>query len=346
MGSNPNVSEFFKFKKVRKQSFSEIPIKILLVFFGAAVAFLFLEGALRLGAVDNRYYRRSRPDGNPDPAASRILILGDSFINQWGAGESVYEKLLEDFRPKGPRFLNTADGGMGPSDYWLQMQIFAKDFRPQIVLLSYYAGNDLTNEQYRRPPSNPVKRLLKPFLVNFYLFHFYNEVEEKLKTRGAAQAAAPLAENRPVNPWLLKLALERPNYILDNVLMETEENRRAWEKVKEILERIDARTKSMGARLAVIVFPHTAQVNRSHFAFFESLGFRIDEGTLSSNRPQALMKEFCEKRKIPCLDLLPDFQASGAGEEFYRENDDHLNEKGSKFAEERIFNFIRALAAQ
>lgn len=309
------------------------------------MSLLLLEGALRGGAVDNRYYRRSRTDGNPNPGAIRILILGDSFINKWGKGESVYEKLLGDFGPKGPRFLNTADGGMGPSDYELQMQLFAKGFRPHLVVLFYYAGNDLTNEQYRRPSSSPVKRFLKPFLVKFYLFHFFNEVEERLENRRAAPAAAPLAGNRPKNPWLLKLALEKPHYILDNVLMETRENQGAWEKVKSILERIDDQSKQMKARLAVVVFPHTAQVNRSHFAFFEGLGFRVSERTLSSDRPQALLKAFCKERQIPFLDLLPDFWTR-SGEEFYRENDDHLNERGSRFAEKQIFHFMRGLAAE
>jgi hypothetical protein len=38
--------------------------------------------------------------------------------------------------------------------------------------------------------------------------------------------------------------------------------------------------------------------------------------------------EFCVDRYIACLDLLPFFKAR-KDEEFYRNKDDHLNEKGN-----------------
>ncbi len=49
--------------------------------------------------------------------------------------------------------------------------------------------------------------------------------------------------------------------------------------------------------------------------------------------------DFCTDRRIPCLDLLPAFKAP-KNEEFYREKDDHLNEKGNRLAEELIVNFV------
>jgi hypothetical protein len=49
--------------------------------------------------------------------------------------------------------------------------------------------------------------------------------------------------------------------------------------------------------------------------------------------------EFCADRHIACLDLLPAFK-SRKDEEFYRDKDDHLNQKGDHVAGQLILDFL------
>ncbi len=320
--------------------------RTLLVAVPLALAFVSVEGLLRLGVIKNKFHDEAVVEGALD--GPRILILGDSFMGR--RGHHVYERLVKALEPYRVSLLNTASGGMGPADYLAQMRARGMKFRPDLVLLSYYAGNDLTNEQYRRVTKNPLKRLLKPLFLEFYTYHFYHEVLERLHPRtvdyqrmekeGVPRPLVDLAKAQALNPSLLELSLERKNYLLDNLLMETEENQRAWEKVKGILSEIHRVSQNAGAKLLIVVFPHTIQVNRSHFDFYQKLSFNLDERTLTSDRPQALLREFCEAEGIACLDLLPYFRAR-RGRELYQENDDHVNREGSRLSAALLFRFLQ-----
>jgi hypothetical protein len=81
---------------------------------------------------------------------------------------------------------------------------------------------------------------------------------------------------------------------------------------------MDELCRARSARLAVVMFPHSIQVNRSHFDFFRRMTFAMDDRTLEGTRPQDLMRELCAERGIPLLDLLPALKAHAA-EELYLE---------------------------
>ena len=103
--------------------------------------------------------------------------------------------------------------------------------------------------------------------------------------------------------------------------------------------------RESGARLVIVIFPHSIQVNRSHFDFFRGLTFAMDDRTLESTRPQDLMRELCRERGIPLLDLLPVLEER-ADEELYLEKDDHLNPAGNAVAAEHILAFLAELGPE
>ena len=328
----------------------EISQRLLLLGLGIFLALAAVEMVLRAGIVKNKFHDRGQIAGEKSHPRAKLLILGDSFINNWHTPDCLYQLLLKDLEPRRVQVLNAAGGGMGPGDYLNQMRTYAPRFRPDVVLLSYYAGNDLTNVQYRVPAKNRLKKFLKPFFLKLYLYHYYEELSERLAPQahpypameksGIPAEAIDLAKQQKINPGFLELSLAGKNYVLDNVLMESQENLRAWEKIKGTLGEIDRLSKELNARLFIVIFPHTTQVNRSHFGFYRKLRFEMDARTLSSERPQDLVKEFCRKKAVPCLDLLPYFKKE-RGREFYRADDDHLNSNGNALAERLILDFIR-----
>ena len=233
-------------------------------------------------------------------------------------------------------------------------------FKPDVVLLAYYAGNDLTDVKnnplfrsrsgankatgvainrnhyfYRRSYLYQfVRQKAQPILLKYYYFDY-----EEAAASGVHPAIIEDAKNQKINPWLLKLSVKDKNYLLENILMETSEDMKVWEKVKEILIEIHDVCKKIESQLMIVVFPRSIQINRSHFEFYEQLAFNLDERTLESNKPQQLFMEFCEQRGIECLDILPAFKAR-AREEFYLNKDDHLNVKGNQMANELIMSFL------
>lgn len=327
---------------------------LLSLFFGISLALVFAELllglAVRFGLEPDWKYQRTLLNGETRYPRHKILILGDSFVTHWETGYSLYELLVKDLTPYGASLLDTAEGGFGPVDYLTQLRAYGPTYRPDTVLLFYYVGNDLTSVQYGGDRWNRFKKHLKPWVTRFRLFYFIankrgqwfqNHLKyEDAQKRGIDEEAFQLAKKRKINPWLLDLSREKQNYILDNVLMENPENMRAWEEVRHLLREIKWFCQKIHSQLMIIVIPHTVQVNSFHFPFYQRLAFVMDEWTLSSEKPQTLMKEFCREEQILCLDLLPAFRAQRE-KEFFRENDDHFNEEGFRLAEKLVLEFFQ-----
>jgi hypothetical protein len=155
-------------------------------------------------------------------------------------------------------------------------------------------------------------------------------IRQKLNTGGQTKKNA-------VNPYLADLSTNLPQYLMDSLLLQSEDSKRAWRENERLLRAIKQYSDNRHAIMVINVFPETLQVNKSHYEFFTKLGFQMDERFLSSSTPQDLMKEFCGQEQILCFDLLPGFKAR-ATEEFYLDLDDHWNGAGYTLAFELVRN--------
>jgi len=338
-------------------------VRIGLVAASAALGLGALEGALRLGWIPNREYERARPSGDPTAARRRLLILGDSFLIE---DLGLAPVLRSGLAPYGVSVLNLAQGGTGPFEYLDAMRGAGAAFRPDVVLLGYYAGNDLTDvENHPRFAVNvgggrgatgvaihtgdswrersylyqSIRRLAQPWLVR-YLHIDYGAAA----AAGVAPELLDDARKLRINPWLVELAVRDREHLLENVLMETPGDEAAFGKVTELLTEVDEACRALGAQLVLVVFPATIQVDRSHFEFFRELTFDVDERTLDSTRPQDRLAELARQRGVEILDLLPLMKAH-ASEAPYRDKDDHFSARGNELAARQMLDFLLAKAA-
>ncbi len=343
-----------------RQTASEMKEIKLILLSGLIIALLFaagLEFILRVGMVENPLFDRRQIQGKVNHHKYKLLVIGDSFI----VPKSLLGTLLSrDLGSYDVAVLNVATSGTGPFEYLEEIKTVATEFKPDVVLLSYYAGNDLTNVQ-NHPNFKPFRQRDKqtgvainssssrPFFRHLYLYHyllrssqtvrrwFFNY--EEMEAAGIPPDLIEDAKTSKINPWLLRLALDQKNYFLDNLLMETDENIRAWQKAKELLTEVHEISTRHNSQLVMIVFPASVQVNESHFDFLKRLRFNMDDKTLKSAKPQRLLLEFCGERNIRCLDVLPSLRARRS-EEFYRDKDDHFNEAGNRLAGTLIVEFM------
>ena len=255
--------------------------------------------------------------------------------------------------------LNTATSGSGPFEYRAELEATGADFKPDVVLLSYYAGNDLTNVKNHElfsggGPARGVaidRTVTRPVVRHLYLYSYLRTtVLARVRTRfyfdydaaaraGVSPELIEAAKRREINPWLLERSVADKDYLLHNVLMETPEDMLAWEKVEEILSDIERICETIGAQLVIVIFPRSVQVNRSHFEFYDDLALSLDERTLGPAKPQRLLLDFCTRKGLDCLDILPVFRAR-ADEEFYLYRDSHLNDAGNRLSGELILKFF------
>jgi hypothetical protein len=331
-------------------------LKNLLLSMIAVVFTLFaIELGMRLDLIPNDFHEQMRGAKPAGAEKMRLLILGDSFAQDWHSGTSMYEIMREELTDRGIRILNLAQGGMGPLDYVSEMKAFGYSYRPDLTILFYYVGNDLTNVQYRMGPNRnaareKVKDTLRPYIRRIYLYHYYKNVEKILDLRnekdwsqfeaaGYSPEVLELIRQRKINYYFLSLGLHWRNYFLDNILMETPDNANAWHKCEELLAEVDGMCRDLNSRFLIVVFPHSSQINDHQFPLFESLQFTTDIRLTNSTRPQSNMAVFCTARGIPLLDLLPVFKAH-EDEDFFRRYDDHFNESGDRLAAEAVLNYL------
>lgn len=124
--------------------------KLLLCLASMSICVISLEAALRWGLIPNPQNNRLQLQGKLDNESHRLLILGDSFIFKPGL---LGKKLANELASKDVTVLNLATGGSGPFEYRTEMKAAGVDFKPDVVLLAYYAGNDLTDVR-----NNPLFR--------------------------------------------------------------------------------------------------------------------------------------------------------------------------------------------
>jgi len=110
--------------------------------------------------------------GAPAPGTLRVAVLGDSFTEALQVdAEATWERQLQNRLQataacrvrqglKGPvEVLNFGVGGYGTGQELLTWRHLARSYRPQLVVLALYPGNDFTDNSPDPQPDRPVFRL-------------------------------------------------------------------------------------------------------------------------------------------------------------------------------------------
>lgn len=229
------------------------------------------RGQVRINGAGFRGPEVSR---QPAPGVLRIAVLGDSFTEalQVDAAASWVGQLqsrlqrdpqcrLRQRFPAGVEVLNFGVGGYGTGQQWLTWQHLAREYRPALVLLALYPGNDFTDNEPIRRNDRPVFRIgpdgqlqrddafrsstayrwrsslpgqvLDGLISHSRLLQLLNEA----KNRAAAQRPSPATTpgSAPAAPPPPPLA-----------------SGQAWAITEALLARLAADAAARGARLAVV----------------------------------------------------------------------------------------------
>lgn len=307
---------------------------------------------MRLGWPETRAYLRHKVD-RTGAAGPRVLIVGDSFFYRHPGTVDIHDRLRDAFGSGA--LLNPSEPGTGPLQYLGHIARHGADFQPDVVLVSHFVGNDLGDvgaipdvdaairSAVAAPATKPVHQ--RPFVWQFVDAALTDHLTPGL-SRGAYEAAGLPPEEIDaalevrVNPWVVQFGVVHRHYFRDALLLTSVEARQAWSNTERVLDAIVKRSRALGARVVPVIFPHTLQVDTRHHALFRRWRIQVDPAMLTTDRPQALLREYYRRQGIEVLDLLPDFRA--AKEPLFLDRDDHLRPQGDAFAAERIAAFLRA----
>jgi len=305
---------------------------------------VFVELLLGTGFRNTRLYKfKSEIAALKSEARSgyRILILGDSFSDR-NVEDGLGQLLKTHFEKKRIKVRNYSQGGNSPVKHWEHFKKYGRHFSPNVIMINYYVGNDLTETE------NHLSELKNSKHPAFYLnilskTYLYNYIQEKMDfyayQRTVRRSLAQMEENAEkyqnlVNPHLVH-ATEHKDYLMDNLKVNKPILMEAWEWNRKLILSIKREADLTEAKVLVNIFPRSVQVNESHFPFWENLEVNLDKNFLIESIPQNLMLKFCREKEIECHDLLPMFRSQKT-REFYLENDDHWNKAGNAFAYELI----------
>lgn len=261
-----------------------------------------------------------RPSGS-----FRIAALGDSFaIGPAVAFEDNYLTRLERIIP-GAEVLNFGVAGTGPREYLEILHAHALAFDPDLVLVSFFVGNDVTE-------SLAVPRGLDPHQFSLYLalHRGLRILHRSSQQHGITDrlAGAQFSEDQ-----FLEIEARRLEVCRTPVREALEKK---WDRALNRLKAITQTCAAARARCAVILIPDEFQVNKQ---VLEAARTRagMAEQDLNLELPQTRVRELLTGNETPCLDLLPVFRKNP---DTYAPRDTHWNASGNHLAAQEIARWL------
>jgi hypothetical protein len=295
----------------------------------------------------------------------KVLVLGDSQLEKWPFEQCLYREMAEYFDEKRMGYLNAAHYGFGPIEYLDQLIQTIPIYKPDYLLIFYYAGNDLSDVSYRsdnkaHPRDYPV--IFREAVENNSEEDSYTSEPkskvfdwESFEKGGIDPTLIAYARNRMehptaigreyVNPHILNLGIWKPDFHYDNCTLITTESEYGWYRSLQQFERIAELSDSLNIKTMVVAIPCNVQVDSSHFEFYRKAKFHVDYDLLYANAPQQILFEFCLNNQMTYLDLLPFFKTAEHTESLFFENDDHLTEAGHELAFSQVKTVIDNLVS-
>jgi hypothetical protein len=298
---------------------------------------------------------RARPDasranslGFPDreysfdraPGTYRVLVLGDSF--GWvGRGRWNYTDLLEDSlaRRLGPGRVEVVNAGfpaIGPVQQRVVWRKWGQRYRPDLVLLASYLGNDIVDSDPRTlrlfVGDQPVERDSgDPPLVLFGR-PLLPVSRLALAVRGRYRLWGPIADEPEAGPFLLDhaqyLAAER-SLVRPWCRPLQQQYAAALSGYDAAVRGLAADVREQGIAFGLLGLPAAWSADsRRAEPLLTTFGAPREAFDLAA--PHARLAGLAAQLQAPWLDLLPTFASAAAGgDELYLVDDSHWNRAGN-----------------
>ena len=298
-----------------------------------------------------------RDGSDPMPSEGPTLLgLGDSFAFGWGVEleESLFFLVEERLkRVRATRFVKAGVPGTGPSDQWKLLPALWERYRPSIVVLVFFVGNDFTDVQMggssqfevrdgylgRRPLPDQPDSWIKD--VSWRLAR-YSRLLQGLRAAQWNRARSELDSVAPANSvprgwdaWLREFAqVHLRSY--------PERTETAVSLTLDCLGRLADFCRDRSTVFALVVVPRSFQVYPAELVELKS-ALGLTDGELDLDRPQRILREWARQREVLLLDLLPWFRRSAELEpnrRLFYYPDAHLNPAGHGVAAEALYSFL------
>jgi hypothetical protein len=308
--------------------------------------------------VDLRFDREGlrgpdRPYAKP-AGVKRVALVGDSMV---AAVATVEERTLArrleallaaSAAPTKWEVLNTGVSSSSTGSELALYRAVLQRYAPDVVVLVFWAGNDLADNSYEltRAPRlyfdlDPSGRLRqRPFAARTSALSAWLDLSSRLyvwQKAAVGQTLAGLRTARGLEPVELVYADPEPAPVA-----------RAWAITAALLRAFREETAARGTALALVLAPAASEL-------YDDLWSELDERARRSGvrverrHPDVRLRGLAEQAGIPFLSLAPAFAAAAphrdsrlAREQLFYEGRYHWNDAGNALAANAVHDLVRA----
>ena len=285
----------------------------------------------------------------------RILGLGDSFArNLTWTKKNYHDILAQDFVKAGEKNIEVVNAGMentGPGYYWHILEKYGDSFKPNLVLVGFFIGNDFEDMDFRFAslgpygiidyvnPGEKIWRFLR--FSNWWIYQFVQkqiiifnenrskdeEVKHDIVKDEATFSNKTFLDIQKTRLWIFEKK-ER-----DHLKRKFNSNAQVFLDFKKWCE-------ARNVELVIAIFPDQLQVDTQLIKNIIKM-YGLAPNSIDLSFPNQLVGKFLQQNHIHCLDMVPGFQEQSRSTALYRINDTHWNEEGNKLSAEMILSFLR-----
>jgi len=294
--------------------------------------------------------RGPEPAEEKPPGTTRILFLGDSFVEgKQVSDEEVLTTVMERLAGRaGHRVevINAGVAGYGTGEEVQLWRAIGGLLKPDIVLLGFYP-NDIRNNVDRDvvtdEPGEPIRVVkAKAHTTTAYRVRKYLAARSHLymlAALGWRQMTGHAEEPRRPDPnqeAYRDTGLDQP--------MEAEEAftkrripavARGWTMTLAVTAALKKSVEESGARFALVMFPTRYQVDADLWDR-HCKSERLDPSKFDLRKPQKIVGEWTQRFAVDVIDLLDEFRAQNRDNSFYFDIDAHMNAAGHALAAQTI----------
>ncbi len=265
-----------------------------------------------------------------DDGTYRIVGLGDSFAFSVVPYRDAYLTLLEDGlnqSGKKTELINMGIAGTGPKDYLALLVNEGLQLNPDMVLVSFFIGNDFIEEKAEERPLYTYSYVAS--LIN-YLFLVNKGYEGQ-----TLHANMEYSDTAPTFTDAKFVGIESDRSEIYH--KQSKQAEKDFDAAVNYLMQIKQRCDERRMALAVVLIPDEVQVNRALQArVLQVKAFNSSAGEFDFTLPNQRLRTRLQAVGIRFIDLLDDFVAATNEKPLYKPNDTHWNIAGNKLAAEII----------
>ena len=282
-------------------------------------------------------------------SGKRVVILGDSFVAAFSVNfKETFPQLCEEYlnrqSPEDWEVINLGVAGFGTAQEMLSYQEYGRKYRPDVVVLAFFPGNDVSDNSSElssnprvyytvdaggkliRERAGELRSNLSSLLNEYSRFYVWQKTQMK----------------KLEHYYRYRIVLN-PSY---RVFLSQDDPKtlRAWEITRALLKQLADDVKRDHAQLLVLYIPFPDAIYPDWWRETLQSSPPMQEEKWDPGKPEQIIAAFCKENNISFLSPGKTFAEDTSRRYYFRHG--HLNESGHRTTAELLGEWILRVSSE